>query len=246
MKVGLIMMITVEGPSCSGKSTLANALHSILPDSVILRRPEVQQKRSSYHVIEFPNITFEELRQVAPNGGEDQLLLQLKFAHLVTKRLKQIKKQLKKNPPWLIADRDITSFIAHGYARLFTSTARDRLLFKELVKYVWAQNPIIPDLYIYLKTPRKICIERAWIRSSMLKDQSRIPKEYIFDPIYFNLISESYQHMADSRGRMRSIVLDGNLNTELLVEQTLCALKELDNLETIDPQRLINHVLHKY
>jgi len=228
------MLITIEGPSCSGKSTLSHALQSRLGEAKIVGRPS-DIPSEGQNVVTHPELSFEYLIIERSNSGLAELQQQIKFAHIVSRRLRAIQSH-QHSASTVIADRDISSFYAHARARLYANGASYLTLFGELFRYVWSQTPVVPDLFVFIKTPRETCIKRAKIRDEK-------PMADIFDPPYFSMLSEGYSHMLLARGENYSIQLDGELSSDRLVDQILTAVERVRNAPKIDPRELINRLV---
>ena len=231
------MLITIEGSSCSGKSTLCRALQHNLKGSLIVGRSQIYEPLA-HRVIDHPDITFESLILEEPSSPLDQINLQLRFAHLVSRRLRMIQHYHPVDTTddvIILADRDISSFYAHSRARSYDSGSSERRALAELVRYVWSQNPVTPDLFVYIQTPYEVCVERS-------KSRGGLPRRDLSDPSYFHRLSEGYQQMIQVRGEGYSLRLDGLESQDVIMAQVHEAIKEVSRLKPLSPLALINRL----
>ena len=143
------------------------------------------------------------------------------------------------NEYFLIADRDISSFYAHAQTRLFESPPSIKKLLAELIRYVWSQNPVVPDLLVYIQTPREVCLQRSIQRSHK-------PMPYIFEASYFERLSEGYQHMIEARGEGYSLIIDGLAHQDEHIIQIKQAIRQIKTLPLLNPITLINHLIGNF
>lgn len=201
------MIVVLEGVSCSGKSTLLNALIKKFPDSIGLdprfgsdhhdrARGQVPEISEELHALQT------RLRNFESKTLDDELDFQKAYIPLVRARLTLIATAAKQNN-LVFAHRDLLSNYVQGNLRFRGIFSPGRAIYAKIFEDLCRNiTPLeFADLHIISKIPWEVFFERS------IKRQRSTWKD-LQDEDYFSTLSNVYDSVASVLGE-RCLLLDG-------------------------------------
>jgi thymidylate kinase len=211
------VILAIEGPTCTGKTTLACALRDATPAAAqigwsaphgrIDRQALRPRTEGRYELLQGEYARLETMR---PASVAEELALQRGYLNLVLARVHAIRSAAER-ADLVIADRDVWSFFAHGWARFQGPFESGREAFGALFGEIAADAAYVADLTVLLEVPYSIWLARAARRG-------RRPHPLLFDQAFYGALQEGYRQAVSLLGDA-GMVLDGEMPLEISTEQ---------------------------
>ena len=230
------MILALEGPNCSGKTTLACALRDALPGTSQVgwlaphggptrqaARPGAEGREGTLQA------EYARLQTMQPASIQEELALQRRYLSLVRTRVRAIRTAAE-GAEFVIADRDVWSFFAHGWARFQGPFRSGRSAFGALFGEL-TNEPYVADFTVVLEVSHP-----AWLARAARRAQRLHP--LLFEPAFYGALQDGYRRAVGLLGES-ALLLDGDTPPEALTAQVRARIDARRHSVRLDPRAVI-------